>query len=76
MKKNVGGRGYRPAESGDIFIVKREHFTKFCPLEGHLKGHFITFSPLEGDPRGSIVFSIGKAPKSELYCVLSTGRAL
>lgn len=32
-------------ESGDIFIVRRGHFTAVCPLDGHPRGHFIMFYP-------------------------------
>ena len=39
----------------DIFIVKRGHFTKFCPLEGPPKVHIVPFSPPEGHPRGHFI---------------------
>lgn len=34
------------------FIMKREHFTMFRPLEGDLRWHFIMFYVPGGHPRG------------------------
>ena len=39
---------HQHAVSGDIFTVKRWHFTMFCAMEGHPGGHFI----LLYQPRG------------------------